>query len=102
MAGRVTEVQRFGTTMLRIDIPSDPPATQFYGGASIYAVTPTTEAIARAFATRTAPAPISRWELQPERALPQDGWRGATADELDDDDEPEDAVLEEPEDDRPF
>jgi hypothetical protein len=38
--------------MLRVDIPSDPPVTQFYGGSSIYALTPTTPEIVEAMAKR--------------------------------------------------
>lgn len=63
-AGLVSDVELFGSRMVRIDIPSTPPATQFYGPGSIYCVTPTDEATCRAFAARAAaPAPIQRWEL---------------------------------------
>jgi hypothetical protein len=40
-------------------------ATQFYSGASVYCITPTTEAVARAVAHRAQPAPVQRWELAP-------------------------------------
>lgn len=83
MAGRVSEVQLFGAKMLRIDIPSDPPATQIYGGAAIYCLTPTTEETCRAFAKRAAPAPVQRWELP---ALPERAGAPERADETDDDD----------------
>ncbi len=70
LAGQVSEVEQFGVKICRIDIPSDPPVTQFYGGTSIYGVTPTTEEIAVAFARQQhAPAPINEWEL-PGRRLP--------------------------------
>lgn len=53
-AGWVSEESRFGTALLRIDIPDgDAPlseasqGTQYYGGAAIYAVTPCTEEAAR-------------------------------------------------------
>ena len=42
----------------------DPAATQFYGGSSIYCLTPTTEETARAFAARNQPAPVQTWELR--------------------------------------
>lgn len=70
LSGRVSEVEQFGTKMLRIDIPGDADdyATQLYGGGAIYCVTPTTEKTARAFAARFRPEPVTRWELPaPER-----------------------------------
>lgn len=47
LVGRVSEVERYGSKMLRIDIPIDGDfdkgfVTQFYGGASIFCETPTT------------------------------------------------------------
>jgi hypothetical protein len=71
-AGLVREAEMFGTKLLRIDIPLIPPkpeppqsdqppepplaelpvATEFYGGASIYALRPVTEAVARAAVLR--------------------------------------------------
>lgn len=44
-AGRIYEVERFGTKLLRIDIPKDGDfakgfATHFYGGPSIFSMTP--------------------------------------------------------------
>lgn len=103
LAGRVRDVQHFGVRMCRIDIPSEPPVTQYYGGSAIFGVHPTTEEVCTAFARRSAPTdPVHAWELRPESRLPQEGWRGATADELEDDQEPEDAEFEEADDDRPF
>ncbi|MGI5223553.1 hypothetical protein [Actinoallomurus sp. CA-142502] len=65
LAGRVTEAQIAGASFLRIDVPSEPPATQFYAPGAVYAITPTTEEIARAVARRYAPAPVQRYELGP-------------------------------------
>src|SRR5579862_6183288 len=44
-AGRIIEVERFGTKLLRIDIPKDGDfalgfTTHFYGGPSIFSMTP--------------------------------------------------------------
>lgn len=44
-AGRIYEVERFGTKLLRIDIPKDGDfalgfSTHFYGGPSIFSMTP--------------------------------------------------------------
>src|SRR5688572_24728142 len=46
LAGRVMEVERFGAKLLRIDVPTEGDfakgfTTQFYGGASLFSVTPT-------------------------------------------------------------
>lgn len=48
LAGRIQQVTRFGADMLRIDRPMKDGTfvTEFYGGSSIYAVRPCTEAIA--------------------------------------------------------
>lgn len=66
LAGYVREVSMFGTAMCRIDVPNldgTIQASQFYGGQSIYCMTPTTEAIARDVAASNRPAPVQRWEL---------------------------------------
>lgn len=63
LAGHVQEQEIAGSGFLRLDIPSDPLATQFYSPASIYCVTPTTEEIARRLASRLSVAPVHRWEL---------------------------------------
>lgn len=44
-AGRIYEIERFGTKLLRIDIPKDGDfamgfTTHFYGGPSIFSLTP--------------------------------------------------------------
>ena len=58
VAGMVSEEQRFGSTVGRIDIPQgDTWVTQYFGGTSIYRVTPTTEEIARQIATGINTAP---------------------------------------------
>ena len=66
--GRISEAERFGSKMLRVDVPTEDPdvyETHFYGGASIFGITPTTEATARAYASRYRPAPYT-----PVNALP--------------------------------
>ena len=67
LAGRLTEQQIAGDGFLRLDIPSDPPVTQFYRPAAVYAITPTTEDIARRVATFGRPAPVQVWELEPTK-----------------------------------
>jgi hypothetical protein len=68
LGGYVSEVSVAGSAMVRVDIPhpqklGETAATQFYAGHAIYAITPTTEEVARAIA-RGAPEPVSRWDLR--------------------------------------
>lgn len=64
---RVTETTIAGTGMLRVEIPDgDKMVTQFYRPESVYCITPTTEDLARKFASRHFAAPISRYELPSE------------------------------------
>lgn len=91
LAGKVTEEERFGSKMGRIDIPGIVPcglldseshkiapdacpqcagtgtverfSTQYFSGSSIYRLTPVTEEVARAVAANHKPQPISPWEL---------------------------------------
>lgn len=65
LAGRVSEEERFGVNMGRIDIPNADGSysTQFFGGASIYRLSPVTEEVARAVALSTHERPVQSWEL---------------------------------------
>jgi hypothetical protein len=76
LGGYLREQQIAGVGFLRIDCPSEPPVTQLYAPSSVYAITPTTEEIATAFAKRNRPAPVSQWELrttEPARMI-EAGW----------------------------
>lgn len=78
LAGKVSEATQFGVAMLRLDVPTREGGwcSQFYGGSSIYCLTPTTEEIARATALRTQPEPLHRWELPaPAQVADDDGYR---------------------------
>jgi hypothetical protein len=60
--GRISEVEQFGTKMMRVDVPGDTPdefQTFFYGGASIFGIHPVTEAVAREGAERRRPQPVT-------------------------------------------
>lgn len=82
--GRVTEQVIAGMAFVRVDIPSSPPATRLYGPGAIFCITPTTEELARAFASHSAAAePVTRWEL-PAPALPAVGRSHADAGDDDD------------------
>lgn len=66
LGGLVTEAEIGGIPLLRIDVyeadAEAPVATQYYGKAAVYCLTPTTEATARALG-RYFSAPVSRYEL---------------------------------------
>lgn len=75
LAGYVREQELAGTGFIRIDVPGregEPVATQFYSPSSVYCLTPTTEAMARAIAIRDQPAPVQRWELALPAPRPED------------------------------
>ena len=75
IAGYVSEQSIAGTAMLRVDVPANehqPAFTKFYGGSSIYGLTPTTEEIATHAAKRLAVRPVSLWtvpEPQPRQLV---------------------------------
>ncbi|MCK9928788.1 acetyltransferase [Frankia sp. Mgl5] len=63
-AGRVREVEIAGKGFFRLDVPNgDSWATQLIAPDAVYALTPTTEDIARAVAVHEQPQPVYRWEL---------------------------------------
>lgn len=72
LAGFVTEEELFGSKMGRIDIPPGEDGkmvTQYFGGHTVYRLTPVTEEVAMAYAARNRPRPVYVYELQlPERA----------------------------------
>lgn len=64
LAGYITEEELFGKKMGRIDIPhGDGDVTQYFGGDSVYRLTPCTEDTARKFAVNSRPLPVYLWEL---------------------------------------
>ena len=65
LAGKLTETTIAGGAFLRIDIPMKDGSisTQFYSPGSIYCITPTTEAIARAVSLSSQPEPVNLWEV---------------------------------------
>ena len=73
MAGRVTEEERFGAKLGRVDVPREDGtfSTHYFGGGSVYRLTPTTEAVARSVAGNSQPAPVHSWEL-PRTLTPGD------------------------------
>lgn len=76
LAGYVTEQTIAGAGFLRIDVPGEDGkarATQFYPPSSVYAMTPTTEAMAKRVAEASRIEPVTEWELPPRPALPAGG-----------------------------
>ena len=64
--GKVTEQVVAGTGFVRVDVPATskkPAWTKLIGTGSIYAITPTSEEIARAVAERRSDAPIEAYDL---------------------------------------
>lgn len=119
-AGLVSEVEMFGAKMGRIDIPSkvvcdrcsgvgritgEPGAclacdgdgckdgftTSYFGGSSVYRLTPCGEAEARAVAAGNQPQPVHRWEF-PRNLLPA----AAASGTLDEDDRDLDGDADQP------
>lgn len=67
--GRIQEVEVAGAKMVRVDIPTPDGSyvTEFYGSASLYAIRPCTEEIARAAcAERSDPRPARPLEYRPQ------------------------------------
>lgn len=74
LAGWVTEQTIAGAGFLRVDVPGigtddGKVATQFFAPSSVYAMTPTTEAMARRVALDCRVEPVKEWELR-RPALP--------------------------------
>lgn len=70
IAGYVSEQSIAGVAMLRVDVPgteAQPAYTKFYGGTAIYAITPTTEEIAKVAAQRLAVRPVDSWVVPDPR-----------------------------------
>src|SRR4051794_7323533 len=67
LGGKVSEQEIAGAAFLRIDVPGADGATvatQFYSPSAVYAITTTTEEMARAVALAHQPEPVTRWELR--------------------------------------
>lgn len=65
LAGLVREVTIAGAGFLRLDVPSEEGviATQYYPPSSVYCISPCSEDIARRYAQRNQPQPVTRYEL---------------------------------------
>ena len=67
IAGRISEQTIGGETFIRVDVPNGSDAdgyhTQLFGKGAIYSISLTDEAIARAFAKRSAERPVSAYDV---------------------------------------
>lgn len=83
LAGRLTETEKFGAKMGRLDIPQgDGFVTQLFGGNSVYRITIVTEEVARHVCKQISPAPISPWDFPKQLTANM-------CDDPDDDEEPD-------------
>jgi hypothetical protein len=59
--GLLTEIERFGSKLARIDVygidDTDPRATHYYGGCSIFSITPSSSDACRKWVSRYEPRP---------------------------------------------
>lgn len=86
IAGRLSEEERFGAKMGRLDIPQgDGFVTQYFGGGSVYRITPVTEEVARHVAKQVSTAPVSAWDFPKQLPAPA---RATDEDDFDDRDYP--------------
>ncbi len=67
LAGYCTQANVAGAGMLRIDLyagdKSAPEFSQFYGGSSIFCLSPTTEAVCRQLMAQSYASPVQAYEL---------------------------------------
>ena len=64
LAGKLTEEDRFGGKLGRLDIPNkDGFTTVFFGGGSVYKITAVSQEAARAAAAQNQPEPVHSWEM---------------------------------------
>lgn len=66
IGGMVSEETHFGAPLMRVDVPKSSKRegfTCYYGGGSIYKITPTTEEIVQVFVEKQDPEPIKPYML---------------------------------------
>lgn len=72
LGGRVTEEEKFGGKLGRIDIPTADGGfvTQYFGASSVYRLTIVAEDVAREVAKLSNPAPVQPWQFPKQIAAP--------------------------------
>ena len=72
LAGKLSEVEKFGVKLGRLDIPQgDGFVTRLFGGSSVYCITPVTEAVARHVVKQITVAPVSPWDFPKQLPAPR-------------------------------
>lgn len=76
IAGLVSEVAKFGATLLRVDVPEvngRPSYTRFFNAQnSLYSITMVNEETAKLFAAKHQQTPINQWEIRNYLLKPED------------------------------
>ncbi len=64
-AGKLTEEEKFGCKLGRVDTPNDDGTftTVYFGGSSVYKIEVVTEAVARTVGRLATPQPVSPWDF---------------------------------------
>ena len=73
IAGHVSEESIGGASFVRVDVPpvdGRPGYTKFFGGAAIYAITPTDEETVQTAAERLCIRPVKTWVVPSPKELP--------------------------------
>lgn len=95
LGGYVREETVAGQGFLRIDVFTDGPepvASQYVNPSTVYALTPTTEDVARGLARSCEVRPVTRWELAAPRSEPAAATNYGIDDDDDEDDDSDDEV----------
>lgn len=72
IAGRVTEEEKFGGKLGRIDVPTADGGfvTQYFTATSVYRITVVAEDVAREVAKNSQPQPVHSWEFPKQLMAP--------------------------------
>lgn len=80
LAGRISEEERFGCKVGRIDVPMHDGSfvTKFFHGSSVHCCTIVSERVARHVAQGTDAKPVGSWDFPKMLASPEEGEPGAS------------------------
>jgi len=88
LGGLISEEEKFGVKMGRIDVPVEESfVTQYFGGSSVYRLTPCTEEVARAVAKHSSVQPIHSYEMPRLEAPTKRGLTTTTSEPWEDESE---------------